>query len=70
MGGRAQATVESLAQLDGPGSLLGAIKVSLAAATAPVHPVEAETRTATLVRQMRLQVCRVGYGFALRADHR
>jgi hypothetical protein len=48
--------VESLAQLHGPGTLLGAIKASAAAATAPVAPHEAEERTAVLVRQMRLQV--------------
>ena len=46
----------SLAQLHAPGSLLGAIRLSLAAATAPVHPKEAEEREGTLVRQMRLQV--------------
>ncbi len=48
--------MESLAQMHGPGTLLGAIKASAAAATAPVAPHEAEERTAVLVRQMRLQV--------------
>ncbi|KAK9819060.1 hypothetical protein WJX81_003437 [Elliptochloris bilobata] len=51
------ATMETLAQLNGPGSLLGAINFSLAAATAPIHPTKVDEREGTLVQQMRLQAC-------------